>query len=271
MTVSLKEKALWVWKETLKIHGVAPSTRLASSLSPIELFVALYYGGVLRHDPSRPRWEGRDRLVVSKGHGAIALYPILADLGFFPREELKRVGQQGSFLGGIPDVLVPGVETVNGSLGHGLGVGCGMALALRTQGRAETVFVVAGDGELYEGSVWEAAMFAGHQALDNLVVILDYNKISMLDYCRNIIDLEPLADKFRSFKWSVTEAAGHDAEALVATLARLKGERSRQPKILIAHTVKGRGVPVLEQDRMCHLRTLSAAEIGQLLRSHDAP
>jgi transketolase len=158
--IDLKAKARWVWLETLRIHRRAPETRLASSLSPVEIFVALYYGGVLRFNPTQPLTETRDRCIISKGHGSICMYPILADLGFFAMEELEHVCESGSFLGGIPDPVIPGYETVNGSLGHGLGVATGMALGLNRKGSDRDVFVIAGDGELHEGSNWEAAMFA---------------------------------------------------------------------------------------------------------------
>jgi len=159
---ALSEKAKWVWRETLKVHRRAAETRIASSLSPIEIFVALYYGGVLRFDPKKPWAEERDRCIISKGHGSICMYPILADLGFFPMSELERVCVKGGFLGGIPDPVIPGYETVNGSLGHGAGVGTGMALGLKRKKSDRSVFVIVGDGELHEGANWEAFMFASH-------------------------------------------------------------------------------------------------------------
>src|SRR3990167_6626458 len=183
----LRDKAQWVWRETLKIHRRAPETRLASSLSVIEIFVALYYGGILRYTPSAPWAENRDRCIISKGHGSICMYPILADLGFFPMEELQRVCQAGSFLGGIPDPIIPGYETVNGSLGHGVGVGCGMATAFKSLGKSNNVFVVTGDGELHEGSIWEGFMYAGHHKLDNYNVIVDHNKKCMLGMTKDIL------------------------------------------------------------------------------------
>ena len=175
----------------------------------MEIFVALYYGGVLDCDPRDPHWERRDRFILSKGHGGVSLYPILADLGFFDRRELSRVGRAGSFLGAIPDILIPGVETINGSLGQGLGVACGLSLALRRKSPELSVFVLVGDGELYEGSVWEAVMFAAHHRLDNLVLIIDSNKKSMLGYCAEILDL-PLEEKFRAFAWEADSVDGHD-------------------------------------------------------------
>ena len=262
----LKEKALWVRKETLKIHRIAPETRIASSLSDIEIFVALYYGDILKFDPNNTDWKDRDRFIISKGHGAISLYPILADYGFFSNEELQNVCRESSFLGGIPDIIVPGFETTNGSLGHGLGVACGISIALKRNNSDSKVFVLLGDGELYEGSVWEAIMFAPEHKLDNLIVIVDNNKISMLDYSRNIMDISPLEDKFRAFKWHVKAVNGHDVEDVYTSLINLINLNNNQPKVLIADTVKGRGVSQLENDSLCHIKTLEAEEIDNLLK-----
>jgi transketolase len=256
----LEQKARWVRRETIRVHKTAPSTRLASSLSPVELFTVLYYGGLLRFDPASPYAPDRDRLIISKGHGAVALYPILADKGFFDPRELERAGSAGSFLGGIPDPVVPGFETVNGSLGHGPGVACGIALAMKRTGSPAHVLVVAGDGELYEGSVWEAVLFATEHRLDNLLLIIDCNKIAMLDYCSKIIRLEPLKEKFCAFGWACEEADGHAPGPLRDTVRNLMEQRDGRPKALILHTIKGKGVPLLEKDSLCHLRTLSSAE-----------
>ncbi len=265
-TTDLERKCREVRRETLLIHRHAQETRIASSLSPVEILVALYYGGVVDFDPARPQWEGRDRFVVSKGHGSISFYPILADLGFFPREELARTSQAGSHLGGIPDCVIPGYETTNGSLGHGPGVACGMALGLRAKGKPQEVFVLVGDGELYEGSVWEAVMFAGAQGLDNLTLIVDANQKAMLDYCDKIIPMEPLARKFEAFGWEAREVDGHDVHATRDALHELKQRRGGRPKALVAHTVKGKGVPRLEADPLCHIRSLAADEVDALVR-----
>ena len=264
----LKEKASWIRRETIKIHGLDPGTRLASSLSDVEIFVALYYGKVLNFNPENPGWQERDRFIVSKPHGAVSMYPLLADLGFFDKSELEKACQKGSFLGSIPDRKVPGIETINGALGHGLGVACGMALALRRQNSFSTVFVLSGDGELYEGAVWEAVMFAAEHHLDNLILIIDNNKISMLDYCKNIIDLTPLEEKFKSFKWKVRKANGHNVEELIRALSDLKKEKGGRPKLLIADTIKGKGVPQLENNPLCHIRSLKREEINEILKNY---
>lgn len=262
----LNKKSLWVRRETLKIHKIAPDTRLASSLSPVEIFVALYYGKILKYNPKNTRWEGRDRFIISKPHGAVSLYPILADFGFFNKKELKRVGQNGSILGGIPDTTVSGFETINGALGHGLGVACGIALGLKKKNSDSKVFVLSGDGELYEGAVWEAIMFASQHRLNNLILIVDNNKISMLDYCKNIIDLTPLQEKFQTFKWEVKTADGHKIEELYKSLKGLKEKKGNYPKVLIANTIKGKGVPQLENDVLCHVRVLKENEITNAIK-----
>ncbi|MEI8033187.1 MAG: transketolase [Chlorobiaceae bacterium] len=251
--LDLCQKAHWVWRETLAIHQRAPETRLASSLSPIEIFVALYYGGILKFDAGNPYAEERDRCIISKGHGSICMYPILADLGFFPAEELQRVCQTGSFLGGIPDPVIPGYETVNGSLGHGLGVGSGMALALNRQKQSQSVFVVVGDGELHEGANWEAIMFASQHRLDNLHLIVDDNRISMLGYTDDIVTHGALASRLSAFGWECSEVDGHNVLEVQSALMHMKTVRSGKPKALIARTLKGHGVPGLENAPLSHI------------------
>ena len=265
MSVNLRAKADWVRRELIRLHGRAPETRVASSLSPVEALTALYYGGVMKFDAKNPRWDGRDRFIASKGHGCVALYPILADLGFIGQDELATACKPGSRLGGIPDAMVPGIETTNGSLGHGLGVGCGMALGLRQRRADAFVYVLIGDGESCEGSVWEAVMFAGQQRLDNLVLILDANGVAMLDYTRNIINLEPYEAKFRDFQWDVVALDGHDPVAIRDALQRCRQPGLGKPKAIIARTVKGKGVPHLETDAMSHIKTLKPEQITAIL------
>ena len=263
--VDLRAKAHWVWRETLAVHRRAPETRLASSLSSIEVFVALYYGGVLRFDPSNPCAEKRDRCIISKGHGSICMYPILSDLGFFPAEALQHVCEAGSFLGGIPDPVIPGYETVNGSLGHGLGVGTGMAFGLKRKGSDRSVFVVAGDGELHEGANWEAIMFASQHKLDNLHLIVDDNRISMLGYTDDIVSHCNLAERLTAFGWECMEIDGHDVLAVQAALLEQKATATGMPKALIARTLKGHGVPGLENAPLSHIINPKPELIDSLL------
>ena len=265
MATQLRSKARWIWEQTLLIHKLAPETRLASSLSPLEIFTVLYYGGILDFRSEEPLWEGRDRFVISKGHGSISMYPILSDLGFFPPSEIETVCRKGSILGGIPDPVIPGYESVNGSLGHGLGVASGMALGLKRKNSASSVFVMTGDGELNEGANWEAIMFAGHHGLDNLVLIVDNNRVSMLDRSERIVSLEPLEEKFKVFGWEAIRGDGHDLESLPSTLAELKRTRGGKPKAFIADTVKGHGVPAMEESSLSHVMSLKPEEVDRLI------
>ena len=264
----LRAKAKWVWRETLKVHRHAPETRLASSLSAVEIFVALYYGGVVRFDPKNPRAEQRDRCIISKGHGSICMYPILADLGFFPMDELGRVCETGSFLGGIPDPVIPGYETVNGSLGHGMGVATGMAFGLKRKNSDRSVFVVTGDGELHEGANWEALMFASHHRLDNLHLIVDNNQISMLDHTDEIVSHVSLVARLQAFGWDCEEVDGHDVVAVRDALVSMKARSTGQPKALIARTRKGNGVPSLEGAKLSHIMNPKPELIDALLEAN---
>jgi transketolase len=265
LEVNLTNKAREIWAETLRLHKLAPGTRLASSLSDVEIFVSLYYGGVLRYRANEPLWEGRDRLIVSKGHGAISLYPILADLGYFAKDELDQIATEKTFLGVIPDSIVPGIETTNGSLGHGPGVSCGIALALKERKSKNSVFVVCGDGEMNSGAVWEAVMFGAFHKLDNLIMIIDDNKISMLGYQKDILGLNPIEEKLSAFGWDAIRVNGHDLNVLTENLMRFRDSRSQKPKALVADTVKGKGVSDLEKDSLCHVKTINAEEIDKIL------
>lgn len=267
MKNELKWRAEWVWRETLKIHRNSPETRIASSLSPIEIFVSLFYGGVLNHFPKDPLSKHRDRLIVSKGHGSICLYPILADLGFFDPSELSRICQAGGILGGIPDPIIPGYETVNGSLGHGLGVATGTALGLKRMDKSQSVFVLCGDGELHEGSCWEAIMFAGHHCLDNLNLIVDDNSISMLGFTDDIVAHKSLEKKLEAFGWSTRAVDGHNIDSVQSALKLSKETRKGKPKAVIAKTLKGKGVPGLENQPLCHIINPSADTLDNILEN----
>lgn len=264
--IFLREKADWVWRRTLELHKDAPEIRIASSLSAVEIFSVLYYGNVLNYFPHEPLHPGRDRLIVSKGHGSISMYPILADLGFFPMEELSRVCRRGSFLGGIPDPVIPGYETVNGSLGHGLGVAAGIALGCAHAKRDSAVFVVCGDGELQEGANWEAIMFASHHRLDNLNLIVDDNAISMLGRTAEIVNHGDLAKRLDAFGWDVAVADGHDTQELLGAFFEMKGRHKGRPKAVIAKTIKGHRVPGLENAPLSHIMSVKPNLIDELLR-----
>ncbi len=235
---------------------------LGAAMSLIEILRVLY-DQVLRVRPDAPDWPERDRCILSKGHGCLALYAILADKGFFPAAELDRFCAADGILGGHPERgKVPGVEASTGSLGHGLPIGLGMALAARLQRRDSRVFVVLGDGEINEGAVWEAAMAAAKHRLDNLTAIIDYNRLQSYGATAEVLELEPLADKWASFGFAVREADGHDTDMLAAQLSALPFSPGR-PGVLICHTVKGKGIPEAEHNAgWHHMSRLKPAELA---------
>jgi transketolase len=239
---------------------------LGSSMSLIEILRVLY-DEILRHRPSEPKWDGRDRFILSKGHGCLALYAILADKGYFPSSELREFCKRMSILGGHPEAgKIPGVEASTGALGHGLPIGVGMAIAARRQGRDSRVFVLLGDGECDEGSVWEAALAAAKHGLDNLIAIVDYNKIQSYGPTREVLDLEPFADKWRAFGFSAVEVDGHDVAALRDVMADLPLRRGR-PSAVICHTVKGKGFPFAENLAEWHHKSSVTPEDIEKMRA----
>jgi len=237
---------------------------VGSSLSLVEILRVLY-DEVLQFRASEPRWKDRDRCILSKGHGCLALYAILADKGFFPKEELARQCMPGALLGGHPDPHVPGVEASTGSLGHGLGLGVGMALAARIRGASHRVFVVMGDGELQEGSVWEAALAASKHRLSNLVAVVDYNKMQSYGRIDEVLPLEPLVDKWRAFGFACAEVNGHDVDALRDAFAALPLDVSK-PSVIVAHTIKGKGFSFAENDAEWHHKATIDTQTADRLR-----
>ncbi|MGE3728051.1 MAG: transketolase [Candidatus Sericytochromatia bacterium] len=250
----------------------ARTPHLASALSCIDILVALYAGEFLRLDPQNPKAPERDRVIFSKGHAAPALYATLAESGFFDKELLNSYNQNGAILAEQPSPgSVPGLELATGSLGHGLSVGLGMALAGRIQDRFYRVYALLSDGECNEGSVWEAAMLAGAQKLRNLVAIVDFNKWQATGRSKEVMALEPLKAKWESFGWSAYEVDGHDLPALVALLRNVP-DGSGKPVAIVAHTVKGKGVTFMEDDNNWHYRIPTYEEVllaqGELGVSH---
>jgi transketolase len=237
----LAERARTLRRHVVRLTADSSGAHLGGSMSSVEILTALFFGGVLRVDPSDPDNEGRDYLIYSKGHSSASLYAALAERGFFPIEELETYKQPGSRLAGHPSKEVPGVELATGSLGHGLPVGVGLALAGKHDQSDYRVFVVLGDGECQEGSVWEAAMCAAHYGLDNLCAIVDRNGIQEDGPTEEIMALEPFADKWRSFGWEVAEIDGHDLGQVTDALHRVP-HRDGRPTAIIARTQKGRGV-----------------------------
>lgn len=237
---------------------------LGSSMSLIEILRVLY-DDILRYRSDDPDWKNRDRCILSKGHGCLALYAILADKGFIPVSELSRFCKADTFLGGHPDAgKVPGVEASTGALGHGLSIGVGMALAARLERRSSRIYVITGDGEINEGSIWEAAMSASKHKLSNLTVIIDYNKLQSYGPTRDVLELEPLADKWRSFGFEVREIDGHDVDEIKMALTL---EPTNKPTALICHTVKGKGFPFAEHNPDWHHKSrLSQSQIENMYR-----
>ena len=247
------EQLAWL----IRRHGVemthlSGGSHIASILSVADI-IAVLYSDVLRYDPKEPKMPERDRFILSKGHAGAAIYAALAESGFFDPEQLKTHYQNGSILSGhVSHKGVPGVEFSTGSLGHGLPVAAGMAQAAKMDSREHRVYVVLGDGECDEGSVWEAALFANHFELNNLVAIVDHNKMQSLDFCENTLKLSPFAEKWRSFGWNALQVDGHDHNALRTAFGEAK--RSKKPTVIIADTVKGKGISFMEFDILWHYR-----------------
>ncbi len=253
-----------ILRHALHMTSAGGSSHIGSVLSMADI-VAVLYGAVLRVDPTNPRWPDRDRFILSKGHAGAGVYAALAERGFMPVEQLRTHYQDGSVLSGhVSHKGIPGVELSTGSLGHGLPVGAGMAYAGKLDGRGHRVFVLLSDGECDEGSNWEAILFAAHHGLDNLVAIVDYNKIQSLKPVAETLRLEPFADKWRSFGWNVVEVDGHDHAALRQGLDAAR-VMPGQPTCVLAHTVKGQGVSFMQHSVLWHYRTARGAEFDAAL------
>jgi len=242
-----------------RISNIGEGGHIGSCLSMVELLIVLYYK-ILKVDPKHPDWSERDRFILSKGHGGLGVYIILAERGFFPKDWLNDFRQEGSHLGDHISYLVPGVELSTGSLGHGLPVAVGMALNCKIRKKKYRVFVLMGDGGWDEGSNWEAALFAAQHHLSNLVAIVDYNNIQAFGRNKDIIDLEPFAKKFESFNWSVKEINGHNFQEIDEALNDLPLENGK-PSCIIAHTLKGKGISFLEDTLGSHYKYCNDEEL----------
>ncbi|MBI2841725.1 MAG: transketolase [Acidobacteria bacterium] len=263
---SLKTKALWVRQRTLGMACRAGDGHIASTFSCVEILVSLYFGGSLRFDPAAPDAPGRDRFILSKAQAAMALYAVLADLGFFPLDELDTFCLNGSRLGGHAESSTPGIEVVSGSLGHGLSLGCGIALAGKLDGASHQVFVLVGDGECHEGSVWESAMFAGHHKLSGLIAIIDNNELSASDRLDDYLTLEPFRQKWLAFGWETLSVDGHSIPALLAAFRYAKDASRERPLAIIARTVKGKGIRFMEGRPDWHYRIPVGDEVTRARR-----
>lgn len=269
--------------ETLKYREMAKKLRLMSlqmrhdsgayhaggDLSCADI-LAVLYTDILRLEPKNPLWDNRDRFIQSKGHSCAPLYAALALKGFFPQTWLKTFYQNGGKLAGhVTHEGVPGVEASTGSLGHGLSLACGMALAGKRDRKSYRVFALLSDGEMDEGSTWEGILFAGHHSLSNLTAIVDYNKIQSLGHTKDVLNLEPFADKWRSFNWGVKEINGHDVSQVAHVLKTLPFEKEK-PSVIIAHTIKGKGVSFYENTLASHYGCPNEKELSQALKEINA-
>ena len=264
----LKNKAIQIRKELLQMIYDAGTGHTGGSLSSVDILVALYYE-IMKVDPKKPKWELRDRFVLSKGHSVEGYYTILADLGFFPKNELKNYCKFRSPFIGHPSVKVPGVEMNTGALGHGLSVAVGMALAGKIDKKSYKVFVLMGDGELAEGSVWEGAMAARHYKLDNLIGVIDRNRLQISGNTENIMSLENLREKWNAFGWNTLVEDGNNIEKIINAFQKIPLEKEK-PHLIIANTVKGKGVPFIENDATWHHKVPNEEQLKEALELLDS-
>lgn len=256
-------------RHAVEMTHLGNSSHIGSILSMADI-IAVLYGAILNLRPDEPRWPKRDRFILSKGHAGAGVYAALAEKGFFSTERLAEHYSNGSiFSGHVSHKGVPGVEFSTGSLGHGLGVATGMALAAKLDACEHRVFAVLSDGECDEGSNWEAILFAAHHSLDNLIAVVDYNKLQSLATCQETLGLEPFADKWRSFGWAVLEVDGHDHSALLDAFAALPFVPGK-PSVVIAHTIKGKGVSFMENQVLWHYRSPQGDEYHAAIKELES-
>ena len=259
---SLEQLAREIRFRTIRNSHLTGTPHLGSCLSCTDLLVWLYWN-VLRLDPKNPQWPERDRFILSKGHAAPVLFQVLAERGFYPRAHLEDYGQDGSIFGEHPPSPghLPGIEAATGSLGHGLPMGLGMALAARIQGQAYQVYAILSDGECNEGSIWESALMASAQGVSNLTLFVDYNKWQATGRSNEVLGLAPLAEKWKAFGWATAEIDGHSFEAMADALGGLSIDS--RPKAIVCNTLKGKGIPFMEDDNNWHYRIPTADEVVQ--------
>ncbi len=254
----------------VRMIGAAGSGHPGGSLSEVELLVGLYFR-VLRHDPKNPKWAERDRFILSKGHGCPALYAVLAECGYISSDLLNTLRKLNSPLQGHPDKrMLPILEASTGSLGQGLSIGIGTALSARLDKKNWHTFVMAGDGEIQEGQIWEAAMYAGFHQLSNLTLIVDNNRQQLDGFVKDILDPEPVAEKFRSFRWRAVEIDGHDLNAVISALEEARAGRDGMPTAIVAHTIKGKGVSFMENNPEWHGIAPKPEQVESALKEIEA-
>lgn len=268
--VLLESKARLSRLETVRLARIAGAGHYTSAFSAAELFAVLYYRQ-LRIDPKNPHWPERDRFILSKGHAAIGLYPLLADIGFFEPALLDNYTRMGSAFGDHPDMRkIPGIDFSSGSLGHGLSVGLGMALAARLAGSDYQTWVMVGDGELAEGQIWEAIMAASHFQVANLICLVDRNQLSIDGNTEDVMAVEPLAERFDAFGWSAVRIDGHDLDEIAHAFARIDRRMVGRPRAIIADTVKGKGVAMMEGNLDWHVGNLGPDEYEAVMAELSA-
>ncbi len=251
MKYSSEQLAWLIRRHAVELTHLSGGSHIGSILSVADI-IAVLYADVLKYDTNNTKWDGRDRFILSKGHAGLSLYTALAEAGFFDKSELNTYYQNRSRLSGHVSHYIPGVDFSTGSLGHGLSAGIGMAYALKKKNNNAKVYVVLGDGECDEGSVWEAMLFANHFNLDNVVAIVDHNKMQSMDFCEKTISKESLADKWKAFGWNVIDINGNDHKQLKNAFLNLF--QNNKPTVIIANTIKGYGIPFMENDILWHYR-----------------
>jgi transketolase len=257
--LDLKIKATQIRLDLINMIYESKSGHIGGSLSATDILTVLYYN-VMNVDPNNPKWEERDRFILSKGHSVEAYYSVLADKGYFPKEELKTYCKFGTRLIGHPNNKIPGVEMNTGALGHGLSIAVGMALGAKMDNKSFRVFTLMGDGELAEGSNWEAAMAASHYKLNNLIGIVDRNRLQISGSTEEVMSLEPLEDKWKSFGWDVLTTDGNDIERLLDTFNVAIASTNDKPKLILAYTTKGKGISFIENKANWHHRVPTEEE-----------
>ena len=266
----LAGRAKFVRLETLRLAKICGAGHYSSSFSAAELFAALYYAH-LRFDARDPQWPDRDRFILSKGHAAIGLYPVLADLGFYPASLLDNFTKLGSAFGDHPNMkTIPGIDFSSGSLGHGLSIGVGIALAGRVQKRQFRTYCMLGDGEIAEGQIWEAVMSANQFKLQGLVAIIDRNQLCIDGHTEEVMAIEPLTERFAAFGWDVQRIDGHDIDAILGALGQLKPAGVGKPQVIIADTIKGRGVKRMELSLQWHVANLVGEDYDDAVAEIEA-
>jgi len=259
------EFAKEIRKEALKMVYNAKASHIGGALSMSDI-LAVLYNDILRIDPSKPDSPDRDRFLLSKGHACTSLYAALALKGFFPKEKLKSYAQEGSIFLSHSSHLISGVEISAGSLGHAFPISCGLALAAKRKKAKWKTYCLVSDGEIDEGSNWEAILFAPQQKLDNLILIVDFNNIQSLGHVKQVIDIEPLKDKFNAFRWEVEEVNGHNINELLLAFDKLQNNNGK-PKVIIAHTIKGKGVTFMEDKLLWHYKSPSTEQFKEAINN----